>query len=226
VTPEQLSVAVREVLAAAVDAGEVALPEGVPGDITIERPRSRDHGDYATNVALRLAKDAGTNARALAELLAIRLRRVDGVAKVDVAGPGFLNITVSAAAQGELARAVVEAGENFGRGEALAGLKVNVEFISANPTGPLHLGHVRWAAVGDAMARVLDAAGAEGCRTVALPAISAGIFGYPLSDAARVAATEAAAWARAHPGTLDEIRLVAFDAAAEEAFRAGLKALG
>ena len=163
-TPEQLSVAVREVLAAAVDAGEVALPEGVSGDVTIERPRSRDHGDYATNVALRLAKGAGTNPRALAELLANRLRRVDGVAKVDVAGPGFLNITVSAAAQGELARAVVEAGENFGRGDALTGLKVNVEFISANPTGPLHLGHVRWAAVGDAMARVLDAAGAEVTR--------------------------------------------------------------
>jgi arginyl-tRNA synthetase len=164
VTPEQLSVAVRDVLVAAVDAGELALPGGVPDDVTIERPRNRDHGDYATNVALRLAKGAGTNPRALAELLAIRLRQVDGVARVDVAGPGFLNISVSAAAQGELARAVVEAGGDFGRGEALAGLKVNVEFISANPTGPLHLGHVRWAAVGDAMARVLDAAGAEVTR--------------------------------------------------------------
>ncbi|HET6687238.1 MAG TPA: arginine--tRNA ligase [Jiangellaceae bacterium] len=163
-TPEQLSVAVRDVLVAAVDAGELALPGGVPDDVTIERPRNRDHGDYATNVALRLAKGAGTNPRALAELLAIRLRQVDGVARVDVAGPGFLNISVSAAAQGELARAVVEAGEDFGRGEALAGLTVNVEFISANPTGPLHLGHVRWAAVGDAMARVLDAAGAEVTR--------------------------------------------------------------
>ncbi|HJU96404.1 MAG TPA: arginine--tRNA ligase [Jiangellaceae bacterium] len=158
-TPEQLSSAVRDALAAAVDAGEVTLRESVP-DVTVERPRNREHGDYATNVALRLAKIAGTSPRALADVLAVRLRRVDGVARVDVAGPGFLNITVSAAAQGELARTIVEAGESYGRGEALAGDRVNVEFISANPTGPLHLGHVRWAAVGDAMARVLDAAGA------------------------------------------------------------------
>jgi len=164
VTPEQLSTAVRDVLAAAVDAGEVALPNGVPGDLTVERPRNREHGDYATNVALQLAKRAGANPRALAELLAARLRLIDGVEQVDVAGPGFLNITVSAAAQGELARVIVEAGRRYGRGEALAGLKVNIEFISANPTGPLHLGHVRWAAVGDAIARVLDAAGAQVTR--------------------------------------------------------------
>jgi arginyl-tRNA synthetase len=163
VTPEQLSSAVRDVLAAAVDAGEVTLPQSVP-DVTVERPRNREHGDYATNVALRLAKVAGTNPRGLAEVLATRLRRVEGVARVDIAGPGFLNITVSAAAQGELARTIVEAGESYGRGEALAGLALNVEFISANPTGPLHLGHVRWAAVGDAMARVVDAAGAEVTR--------------------------------------------------------------
>ena len=163
-TPEQLSTAVRDVLAAAVDAGEVALPNGVPGDLTVERPRNREHGDYATNVALQLAKRAGANPRALAELLAARLRLIDGVEQVDVAGPGFLNITVSAAAQGELARVIVEAGRRYGRGEALAGLKVNIEFISANPTGPLHLGHVRWAAVGDAIARVLDAAGAQVTR--------------------------------------------------------------
>ncbi|MGH3926084.1 MAG: arginine--tRNA ligase, partial [Pseudonocardiaceae bacterium] len=98
------------------------------------------------------------------ERLAARLRQINGVEQVDVAGPGFLNITVSAAAQGELARVIVEAGARYGRGEALAGLKVNIEFISANPTGPLHLGHVRWAAVGDAIARVLDAAGARVAR--------------------------------------------------------------
>ncbi len=163
-TPEELSTAVHDVLAAAVDAGEIALSDGVPDDITVERPRNREHGDYATNVALQLAKRAGANPRALAELLAARLRQINGVEQVDVAGPGFLNITVSAAAQGELARVIVEAGARYGRGEALAGLKVNIEFISANPTGPLHLGHVRWAAVGDAMARVLDAAGAQVAR--------------------------------------------------------------
>lgn len=163
-TPEQLSTAVRDVLTAAVDAGDLALPDGVPAQVTIERPRNRDHGDYATNVALQLAKKAGTNPRALAELLAARLRETEGVQAVDIAGPGFLNITVSAAAQGETARTVVEAGDAYGRGDALAGTSIDVEFISANPTGPLHLGHVRWAAVGDALARVLEAAGAAVTR--------------------------------------------------------------
>jgi arginyl-tRNA synthetase len=164
VTPEQLSSAVRDTLAAAVGAGELTLPKGVPGQVTIERPRNREHGDYATNVALQLAKPAGTNPRALAELLATRLRDVEGVEAVDVAGPGFLNITVSAAAQGELACTIVEAGERYGRGQVLTGSRINIEFISANPTGPLHLGHVRWAAVGDAIGRVLDAAGADVTR--------------------------------------------------------------
>lgn len=163
-TPEQLAAAVRDLLAAAVAAGEVSLPDGAPDHVTIERPRNRDHGDYATNVALQLAKRAGTNPRALAELLAARLRQVDGVASVDIAGPGFLNIRVSAAAQGELARAVVEAADAYGHSDVLNGTRLNLEFISANPTGPLHLGHVRWAAVGDAMARVISAAGAEVTR--------------------------------------------------------------
>lgn len=163
-TPEQLAAAVRDLLAAAVAAGEVSLPDGAPDHVTIERPRNRDHGDYATNVALQLAKKAGTNPRALADLLAARLRQVDGVASVDIAGPGFLNIRVSAAAQGELARAVVEAGDAYGHSDVLNGTRLNLEFISANPTGPLHLGHVRWAAVGDAMARVISAAGAEVTR--------------------------------------------------------------
>ncbi|HEY9409245.1 MAG TPA: arginine--tRNA ligase [Jiangellaceae bacterium] len=163
-TPEQLAAAVRDLLAAAVAAGEVSLPDGAPDHVTIERPRNRDHGDYATNVALQLAKKAGTNPRALAELLAARLRQVGGVASVDIAGPGFLNIKVSAAAQGELARTVVEAGDAYGYSDVLSGTRLNLEFISANPTGPLHLGHVRWAAVGDAMARVISAAGAEVTR--------------------------------------------------------------
>jgi len=161
VTPEQLSAAVREALTAAVDAGEVSIVDGVPRQVTVERPRSRDHGDYATNVALQLAKKTGMGPRVLAELLASRLRDIEGVAEVDVAGPGFLNITVSAAAQGELARTVVEAGDGYGHSDILGGSRINIEFISANPTGPLHLGHVRWAAVGDAIGRVLDAAGAE-----------------------------------------------------------------
>ncbi|HEX6325115.1 MAG TPA: arginine--tRNA ligase [Jiangellaceae bacterium] len=163
-TPEQLSVTVRAALADAVEAGEISLPDGVPSTVTIERPRNRAHGDYATNVALQLAKKAGTNPRALAELLAARLRQDAGIDQVDIAGPGFLNITLAAGAQGELARTIVEAGDTYGRTDTLAGTRINVEFISANPTGPLHLGHVRWAAVGDAIARVLAAAGADVAR--------------------------------------------------------------
>ncbi|WP_166349467.1 arginine--tRNA ligase [Phytoactinopolyspora limicola] len=163
-TPEQLSNAVRDALGAAVEAGEITLPGGVPDHVLIERPRNPEHGDYATNVAMRLAKQAGTAPRELAERLAHRLREVSGVERVDVAGPGFLNITVAAGAQGELARSIVVAAESYGRTNTLAGTRVNVEFISANPTGPLHLGHVRWAAVGDAMARVVEAAGADVAR--------------------------------------------------------------
>ncbi|HEX6232492.1 MAG TPA: arginine--tRNA ligase [Jiangellaceae bacterium] len=163
-TPEQLSSTVRAALTDAIAAGELTLPDGVPSTVTIERPRNRAHGDYATNVALQLAKKAGTNPRALAELLASHLRQNPGIEQVDIAGPGFLNITLAASAQGELARTIVEAGEAYGRSDTLAGTRINVEFISANPTGPLHLGHVRWAAVGDAIARVLAAAGAEVTR--------------------------------------------------------------
>jgi arginyl-tRNA synthetase len=149
----------------AIAEGDLALePALVPDEITVERPRNPEHGDYATNVALQLAKPAGTNPRAVAELVAVRLRDVAGIAEVDIAGPGFLNVTLDAATLGELARSVVVAGQTYGRIDRYAGQKFNVEFISANPTGPLHLGHTRWAAVGDAIARVLEAAGAEVAR--------------------------------------------------------------
>jgi arginyl-tRNA synthetase len=164
-TPDQLAAAVRHAVVTAIAEGDLALePALVPDEITVERPRNPDHGDYATNVALQLAKPAGTNPRAVAELVATRLRDVAGIAQVDIAGPGFLNITLDAATLGELARSVVVAGETYGRIERYAGQTYNVEFISANPTGPLHLGHTRWAAVGDAIARVLEAAGAEVAR--------------------------------------------------------------
>lgn len=146
-------------MSAAVEAGELAV--AVPEHVTVERPKNRDHGDYATNVALQLAKPAGRPPRAVAELLAARLREFTGIAKVDIAGPGFLNITLDAASAGELARTVVDAGEAYGRNEALKGLKINLEFVSANPTGPIHIGGVRWAAVGDSLARILRATGAE-----------------------------------------------------------------
>jgi arginyl-tRNA synthetase len=164
VTPEQLSTVVRDALVAAVSAGEVALPDGLPVQVRIERPRSKEHGDYATNLAMQLARPAGTAPRALAELLAVRLREVDGVARVDVAGPGFLNITLTASSQGALAHDIVAAGAAYGRSEAASGQRLNLEFVSANPTGPIHIGGVRWAAVGDALGRVLDAAGAAVTR--------------------------------------------------------------
>lgn len=160
-TPAELSQVLHAVLTSAVDDGALSLdPAAVPATVPVERPRSREHGDWATNVALQLAKKAGVAPRALAELLAERLRGVAGVAAVDVAGPGFLNVTLDTAAAGELARTVVEAGESYGRNEALAGERINLEFVSANPTGPIHIGGVRWAAVGDSLARLLQASGA------------------------------------------------------------------
>jgi arginyl-tRNA synthetase len=159
VTPDELSLAIRAALQGAVDAGDLSLT--VPDEVRVERPRSREHGDWATNVALQVAKDAGMPPREVATILAARLGAAPGVAAVDVAGPGFLNITLEAASAGELARAIVEAGPAYGRGSSEAGRVVNLEFISANPTGPLHIGHTRWAALGDAMRRLLQAAGAD-----------------------------------------------------------------
>ena len=161
-TPTQLADLVRAAVRGAVEAGELAVDP--PADVTVERPRSREHGDYATNVALQLARPARRPPREVAELLAARLRVPAGIAGVDVAGPGFLNVRLDRAAQGALARTVVEAGPAYGRTGTLGGQRVNLEFISANPTGPLHLGHTRWAAVGDSLGRVLSAAGAEVSR--------------------------------------------------------------
>lgn len=161
-TPTELSEALSAALAAAVADGTLALPaDAVPASVHVERPRQREHGDWATNVALQLAKKAGTTPRALADDLAARLGSTPGIASVSVAGPGFLNITLDAAAAGELARTIVEAGESYGRADALAGQVINLEYISANPTGPLHIGHTRWAALGDSLGRILRAAGAQ-----------------------------------------------------------------
>ena len=162
VTPAELSEAVLAAVRAAVDSGDLSAP--VPESVRIERPKVKEHGDYATSIALQLAKPAGRPPREVAEAIARQLSQAAGVAKVDVAGPGFLNITLDSAAQGELARTVVTAGENYGRATTMAGHRFNLEFVSANPTGPLHLGHVRWAAVGDALARVLEASGADVAR--------------------------------------------------------------
>ncbi|MFL6136954.1 MAG: arginine--tRNA ligase [Frankiaceae bacterium] len=161
-TPAELSAAVEAAVAAAVGAGELAVP--VPRKVVVERPKQREHGDYATNIALQLAKPAGRPPRAVADVIAARLRDVPGVATVEVAGPGFLNVRLTEGAAGELARTVVTAGEAYGRSDALSGQRINLEFVSANPTGPIHIGAVRWAAVGDALARLLEAVGADVTR--------------------------------------------------------------
>ncbi len=163
VTPAALADLVRssavQVLAArGID--DAVLPE----QVTIERPRNPEHGDYATNIALQVAKKAGLKPRDFAEALAEAVSADDGVASAEVAGPGFLNFRLAAAAQGDIVRQVLEAGAAFGRGDALAGTKINLEFVSANPTGPIHLGGTRWAAVGDALGRVLGAQGGEVTR--------------------------------------------------------------
>lgn len=164
-TPAELATLVRAAVADAVATGVLALSvEQIPAEIVIERPKNPEHGDYATNVAMRLAKSAGRPPREVAELIATELRQRDGIAAIEVAGPGFLNITLETAAAGAIAAEVIKAGSAYGRNDALAGQHINVEYISANPTGPLHLGHTRWAAVGDALARVLSAAGAEVTR--------------------------------------------------------------
>jgi arginyl-tRNA synthetase len=162
VTPEQLRDVVRTVVAAAVGRGALAVE--VPEEVVVERPKNRAHGDYATNVALRLATAAGRPPREVAGLLATDLATQPGVASVDVAGPGFLNITLAQGALGQIAVQAVTAGSGYGRTTVLAGQKLNLEFVSANPTGPVTLGSTRWAAVGDALARLLEASGADVSR--------------------------------------------------------------
>jgi arginyl-tRNA synthetase len=161
-SPTELSAAITAIVHDAIDAGDLAVAP--PESVTVERPRSRAHGDYASNIAMQLAKPAGMPARTVAEFLAVRIGALPGVAKVDVAGPGFINVTLETAAQGELARTIVASGESYGRTSAMAGTRINLEFVSANPTGPIHIGGVRWAVVGDALARLLEAVGADVTR--------------------------------------------------------------
>jgi arginyl-tRNA synthetase len=136
-------------------------PAALPESTAVERPRSPEHGDYASTLALSVAKKVGLAPRDLAQAIADRLTATTGIKGVEIAGPGFLNIRLDASATGEVARLVVSEGDSYGDSKALSGQKINLEFVSANPTGPLHIGHVRWAAVGDALARILRAAGAE-----------------------------------------------------------------
>ncbi|HEY4266924.1 MAG TPA: arginine--tRNA ligase [Galbitalea sp.] len=157
-TPAELSASLLAVVTRVLEArgsSETVAIEDVP----LERPRNRDHGDWSSNIAMKLAKPLGVAPRELAEQVATELANLDGIASVDVAGPGFINIRLDAAAAGALAKSIVEAGAEYGRGDLYAGVTMNLEFVSANPTGPIHIGGVRWAAVGDSLARIFQAEG-------------------------------------------------------------------
>jgi arginyl-tRNA synthetase len=163
-----------KVALAILNALEIAKKTGlincqIPEKIILDRPKNRDHGDYATSIALTLAKAANLQPRVIAEVIVKSLNENNllvpaGISKVEIAGPGFINITLESASQGSVIIEILTAGKKYGQGESLAGKKINLEFVSANPTGPIHLGHTRWAAVGDSLGRVLSAAGAQVSR--------------------------------------------------------------
>jgi arginyl-tRNA synthetase len=159
---DALAAAISAAIGAAIERGD--LVGTIPVTIPLERPKNRDHGDYATSVALQLAKPAGMSPRAVAELLQADLLALPEVSAIEIAGPGFINITMNRSSQAELVSTILSSPTTYGAGTSLTGVSINLEFISANPTGPLHLGHTRWAAVGDSLGRVLSAAGAQVTR--------------------------------------------------------------
>ena len=170
VTPQELADHLARILNDIIaERRRAAETEGDDSEIVVvsvadaqpERPKNREHGDWASNLAMKFAKRIGMNPRELAQLITTKVDAIEGVARTEIAGPGFINITLDAASAGETARRVVEQGKEYGRSNVLSGQKINLEFVSANPTGPLHLGHTRWAALGDSISRVLRAAGAE-----------------------------------------------------------------
>ena len=162
-TPADLAELLK-ITAAAVLAEHGLDTSALPATVTVERPRNPEHGDYATNLALQLGKKVGANPRELAGWLATALAEQDGIASADVAGPGFVNLRIEASAQGVIVNNVLAAGPNYGDSEALKGQNINLEFVSANPTGPIHIGGTRWAAVGDALGRLLTTQGAHVVR--------------------------------------------------------------
>ncbi|HST83371.1 MAG TPA: arginine--tRNA ligase, partial [Kineosporiaceae bacterium] len=187
-TPDELSAAIRACLVTIVAEGELAT--AVPSQVRVERPKQREHGDWSTNIALQLAKQAGRPPREIAQLLAGRLSELPGIKSVDVAGPGFLNVVLDTGAAGELVRTVLEAGATYGRSELLTGHVINLEFVSANPTGPLHIGHTRWAALGDAIGRLLTATGAQVTREFYINDAGAQMDRFGASVLARLRGTE------------------------------------
>src|SRR6202044_1385053 len=146
-------------------AAENGWPAGIDlSRVVVEPPRDASHGDMATNAAMVLAKEAKSKPRDLAEQIAAKLRADDLVASVDVAGPGFINLTLKASAWSDALRTVLREGASYGRSAIGAAEKVNVEYVSANPTGPMHVGHCRGAVFGDALANLLDFSGRKVTR--------------------------------------------------------------
>ena len=162
-TPADLAELLKATAAAVLAEHGLDTP-ALPAAVTVERPRNPEHGDYATNLALQLAKKVGVNPRDLAGWLADALKAIDGIASADVAGPGFVNLRIAASAQGVIINNVIDAGPRYGHSDALSGHNINLEFVSANPTGPIHIGGTRWAAVGDALGRLLASQGAAVIR--------------------------------------------------------------
>ncbi|MDO4240938.1 MAG: arginine--tRNA ligase [Microbacteriaceae bacterium] len=162
-TPAQIASELHRILSGIIAAAGAEI-DVTAASLAPERPKNRDHGDWASNAAMQYAKRLGTNPRALAEQIVAELEQVSGIDKAEIAGPGFINITLDAAAAGQIAQDIVLAGSKYGTSDALAGHSINLEFVSANPTGPLHLGHTRWAALGDSIGRLLQATGANVAR--------------------------------------------------------------
>ena len=157
--PATLSAALLDIVRGLLEARGASNTSLELADVVLERPRNRDHGDWSSNIAMKLAKPLGASPRDLAAEVASALAGVDGVSNVEVAGPGFINITLDAAAAGALAKIIVDEGDSYGSGDLYTGVTINLEFVSANPTGPIHIGGVRWAAVGDSLARIFQSQG-------------------------------------------------------------------
>lgn len=136
----------------------------LPATVTVERPRNPEHGDYATNVALQVAKKVGVAPRDLATWLVEALVANEAIAAAEIAGPGFVNLRIAADAQGTIVTNILDAGQAYGNSDAQGTHTINLEFVSANPTGPIHIGGTRWAAVGDALGRLLTRQGAKVTR--------------------------------------------------------------
>lgn len=164
-TPEQLSALLKTILEEIVASGNTALSvEDLPAEVKVERPRQRQHGDWASNIAMQLGKKAGMNPRDFAQIIADKLLENTEIEAVEIAGPGFLNMTLAAGVAGKVVKEILQQGQDYGKNDFFKGKTINLEYVSANPTGPIHLGGARWAAVGDTLARILKASGANVIR--------------------------------------------------------------